>query len=91
MASAPEERRVSSFPTPPALFYKLYTDENVRTGLAPKPPAPVKGPYHMFGAPFDVSTHGVKHEGPGECICLYRSIKLQSKIKFSMLIHYSMQ
>lgn len=63
MASAPEERRVSSFPTPPALFYKLYTDENVRTGLAPKPPVPVKGPYHMFGAPFDVSTHGVKHEG----------------------------
>lgn len=54
MAVPPEEQGVSSFPNPPAFFYKLYTDENVRSGLAPKPPPPVKGPYHMFGAPFNV-------------------------------------
>ena len=98
MASAPEERRVSSFPTPPALFYKLYTDENVRSGLAPKPPAPVKGPYHMFGAPFDVSNvlRNMKNmKGLGSVsnywICLYRSIILQIMLKFSVLIYYSMQ
>ena len=51
---APEEQSVSSFPNPPGLLYKLYTDENVRAGLAPKPPPPAKGSYHMYGAPFDV-------------------------------------
>ena len=50
-----EEKNVASFPEPPASLYKLYTEENVRSGLAPKPPPPVKGKYYMFGAPFDVS------------------------------------
>lgn len=50
-----EERVVASFPDPPASLYKLYTDENVRSGAAPKPPALVKGKYYMFGCPFDVS------------------------------------
>ena len=53
--AVPEEQAVSSFPNPPALFYKLYTDENISKGIAPKPPPPVKGQYHMFGHPFDVS------------------------------------
>ncbi len=57
MAGAPErEEGVSSFPNPPFLFYKHYTDENVKAGLAPKPPRPVEGAYHVFGAPFNVST-----------------------------------
>ena len=56
-AAATEERGVSSFPDPPASLYKLYTDENVRTGQAPKPPAPIKGKYYMFGCPFDVSSN----------------------------------
>lgn len=51
---AAEERGVSPFPKPPSLFYKLYTDENVRSGLAPRPPAPVRGKYTAFGAPFNV-------------------------------------
>ena len=50
-----EERVVASFPDPPASLYKLYTDENVRSGAAPKPPPPAKGKYYMFGCPFDVS------------------------------------
>ena len=50
-----EERVVSSFPDPPSSLYKVYTDDNVREGLAPKPPAPIKGKYHMFGHLFDVS------------------------------------
>ena len=55
-AQAPaEERVVSSFPDPPSSLYKVYTDENVRSGLVPKPPAPIKGKYHMFGCLFDVS------------------------------------
>ena len=51
----PDEQAVASFPNPPALFYKVYTDENVSKGIVPKPPPPVKGQYHMFGHPFDVS------------------------------------
>ena len=54
--AVPDEQGVSSFPNPPTMFYKKYTDENVKAGLAPKPPAPVQGTYHMFGAPFDVSS-----------------------------------
>eukprot|EP00731_Ephydatia_muelleri_P029355 Em0020g999a len=53
MAIPVEEQSVSSFPNPPALFYKRYTDENVQSGLAPQPPPPVKGSYHAFGNPFD--------------------------------------
>ena len=51
----PEAQATQAFPNPPALFYKLYTDENVTSGAAPPPPLPIKGPYRMFGAPFDVS------------------------------------
>ena len=55
-AQAPaEERVVSSFPDPPSSLYKVYTDESVSSGLAPKPPAPIKGKYYMFGCLFDVS------------------------------------
>lgn len=54
MAIPVEEQSVSSFPNPPSLFYKLYTDENVQSGLAPQPPLPVKGSYHAFGNPFHV-------------------------------------
>lgn len=53
MAVPVEEQSVSSFPNPPALLYKRYTDENVQSGLAPQPPPPVKGIYHVFGNPFD--------------------------------------
>lgn len=45
---------MSSFPDPPSL-YKVYSDENVRSGQAPKPPALIKGKYYMFGSLFDVS------------------------------------
>ena len=52
--AADEERGVSPFPQPPAVFYKQYTDENVEAGRAPPPPPPIKGNYSMFGANFDV-------------------------------------
>ena len=55
MAVNSENQATQAFPNPPAVYYKLYTDENVQSGRAPPPPPPVKGPYHMFGAPFDVS------------------------------------
>lgn len=54
MASTEEEKGVSPFPQPPALFYKLYTDENVKAGKCPAPPRLAKGAYFMFGAKFDV-------------------------------------
>lgn len=53
--AAEEDRGVSTFPQPPALFYKLYTDENVKAGTVPVPPLPVEGTYSMFGNKFDVS------------------------------------
>ena len=49
-----EDLGVSPFPHPPKLFYKHYTDENIKDGKAPHPPKPVEGPYQMFGAQFDV-------------------------------------
>ena len=55
-AQQQDQQGVSPFPTPPSVFYKLYTDERVKSGQAPKPPAPVKGTYTMFGAPFNVYT-----------------------------------
>lgn len=55
--SGAEAQATQAFPNPPGLFYKLYTDENVRSGKVPQPPLPVKGPYHMFGVPFDASLH----------------------------------
>lgn len=65
-----EEKGVSPFPNPPSLFYKLYTDENVKAGLASKPPRPTKGEYHMFGQPFNVSIK-------------YTSFKCYSAVYFS--------
>ena len=53
------EQGVSTFPDPPKLFYKLYTDENVQAGLAPPPPPVISGSYSTFGSPFDVS-HTIK-------------------------------
>ena len=44
----------STYPDPPP-YYKLYTDDNVKQGSAPKPPPPIEGKYEMFGQPFDVS------------------------------------
>jgi hypothetical protein len=52
--SAEDEGGVSPFPHPPGPFYKQYTDENIKLGKVPAPPAPIKGVYHMFGARFDV-------------------------------------
>ena len=55
MASQQQDQQgVSPFPTPPSVFYKHYTDERVKSGQVPKPPAPLKGTYTMFGAPFNV-------------------------------------
>ena len=53
--AAEEERAVSPFPQPPAVFYKRYTEENVEAGTAPAPPPPIKGSYSVFGAKFDVN------------------------------------
>lgn len=41
--------QVSSMPIPPMHYVKLYTDEAVKRGTAPKPPAPMQETYSMFG------------------------------------------
>jgi len=36
-------------PVPPIHYVKLYTDENVKAGRAPRPPPPIQDTYSMFG------------------------------------------
>ncbi|XP_076877042.1 mediator of RNA polymerase II transcription subunit 7 [Brachyhypopomus gauderio] len=47
-----EPQQVSALPLPPMHYIKEYTDENVRKGLAPKPPPPIRDSYMMFGNQF---------------------------------------
>ncbi|XP_023677077.1 mediator of RNA polymerase II transcription subunit 7 [Paramormyrops kingsleyae] len=47
-----EPQQVSALPLPPMQYIKEYTDDNVRKGLAPKPPPPVREKYTMFGNEF---------------------------------------
>ncbi|KAM6924136.1 mediator of RNA polymerase II transcription subunit 7 [Xenentodon cancila] len=47
-----EPQQVSALPPPPMQYIKEYTDENIRKGLAPKPPAPIRDSYMMFGNQF---------------------------------------
>jgi len=47
--AAPEITQVSSMPQPPMQYVKLYTDEAVKRGTAPRPPPPIPDTYSMFG------------------------------------------
>ncbi|KAM9850146.1 mediator of RNA polymerase II transcription subunit 7 [Aulostomus maculatus] len=47
-----EPQQVSALPPPPMQYIKEYTDENIRKGLAPKPPPPIRDGYMMFGNQF---------------------------------------
>ncbi|XP_034037276.1 mediator of RNA polymerase II transcription subunit 7 [Thalassophryne amazonica] len=47
-----EPQQVSALPPPPMQYIKEYTDENIRKGLAPKPPPPIRDSYMMFGNQF---------------------------------------
>ncbi|MEE6478282.1 hypothetical protein FKM82_011801 [Ascaphus truei] len=47
-----EPQQVSALPLPPMQYIKEYTDENIRKGLVPKPPPPIKDSYVMFGNQF---------------------------------------
>uniref|UniRef100_I3KXN5 Mediator of RNA polymerase II transcription subunit 7 n=2 Tax=Pseudocrenilabrinae TaxID=318546 RepID=I3KXN5_ORENI len=47
-----EPQQVSALPPPPMQYIKEYTDENIRKGLAPKPPPPIRDNYMMFGNHF---------------------------------------
>jgi len=47
-----EPQQVSALPPPPMQYIKEYTDENIRKGVAPKPPPPIRDSYMMFGNQF---------------------------------------
>ncbi|KAM8907936.1 mediator of RNA polymerase II transcription subunit 7 isoform 1-T2 [Spinachia spinachia] len=47
-----EPQQVSALPPPPMQYIKEYTDENIRKGLVPKPPPPIRDSYMMFGNQF---------------------------------------
>jgi mediator of RNA polymerase II transcription subunit 7 len=48
-ANAENITQVSSMPIPPMHYVKLYTDDAVKRGSAPKPPPPIQETYSMFG------------------------------------------
>merc|ERR1712013_360240 len=55
MASSAENiTQVSSMPIPPMHYVKLYTDEAVKRGTAPKPPPPIQETYSMFGVTINI-------------------------------------
>lgn len=54
----PEDPQLS-FPLPPAVYYRKYTDPNVKSNSIPKPPKVVEGDYTMFGHCFKVSIYFV--------------------------------
>ncbi|CAL9707300.1 unnamed protein product [Knipowitschia caucasica] len=47
-----EPQQVSALLPLPMQYIKEYTDENIRKGLAPKPPPPITDSYMMFGNQF---------------------------------------
>lgn len=49
----PEVTQVMSLPLPPAQYFNLYTDENIRKNRAPKPPPAITDTYQMFGSTFN--------------------------------------
>jgi len=50
MASSAENvTQVSSMPIPPMNYVKMFTDEAIKRGTAPKPPPPIQDSYSMFG------------------------------------------
>lgn len=49
MAANSDITQVSSMPVPPLHYVKLYSDENVKAGRAPRPPPPIQDTYSMFG------------------------------------------
>lgn len=51
--SNPEVTQVMSLPLPPAQYFNLYTDENIRKNRVPKPPQPILDTYQMFGNTFN--------------------------------------
>lgn len=51
--SNPEVTQVMSLPLPPAQYFSVYTDENLRKNRTPKPPPPILDTYQMFGNTFN--------------------------------------
>lgn len=49
----PEITQVMSLPLPPAQYFNLYTDENIRKNRAPRHPPPILDTYQMFGSTFN--------------------------------------
>lgn len=47
-----EPQQVSAYPLPPMQYVNMYTEENVKRGRAPPPPAPIQDTYTMFGNSF---------------------------------------
>ena len=48
-AAAAGEDSQLSFPLPPVVYFKQFTNENIKNGSVPKPPPVIDGEYSMFG------------------------------------------
>lgn len=90
MAAA--EERVSPFPLPPSDYYKLYSEENLKSGTAPEPPAPIRGEYSLFGANFETEEPIIRSLEQQGIVRLYptkfdRQTELK-KLNHSLLINF---
>ncbi|XP_069510040.1 mediator of RNA polymerase II transcription subunit 7 [Ambystoma mexicanum] len=87
-----EPQQVSALPLPPMQYIKEYTDENLRRGLAPKPPLPVKDSYMMFGNQFqcdDLIIRPLESQGIERlCPLQFDHKKELRKLNMSILVNF---
>ena len=87
-----EAAQVSSLPPPPMQYVNLFSDENIKEGLAPSPPKCITDSYSMFGSqchPDDpiirpLETQGIKRLYPQN----YDHKKELKKINKSILVNF---
>ena len=85
--------QVSSMPAPPMQYIKLYSDENVRRGTAPQPPAPLQDSYSMFGNVFtnedciisSLESQGIRRLYSAKDVDRKRELK---KLNHSVLVNF---
>ena len=61
MANKAEGGTTTPMPYPPEIYYKQYTNQNIRKGIAPQPPKIPLGAVSVFGQPQVENGHIINH------------------------------